>query len=181
MGYGVDQPGSGAARFRRAGKYFNEIWKKRAKKHVSISKSDGESYHNLFLSCFEFIILTQNDFYITLTTPPGPSFYLPFPLPSHPPPYSTMTIPLAASANAELPRPKDVGVLGMEVYFPRRVRDFGRLFVSFDLISHLSSSSVSPSPIWRCSMACPRENTPLVLARSTWHGPTTAKTSTPSL
>ncbi|KAJ2930043.1 hypothetical protein H1R20_g7055, partial [Candolleomyces eurysporus] len=31
-----------------------------------------------------------------------------------------MTIPLAASANAELPRPKDVGVLAMEVYFPRR-------------------------------------------------------------
>ncbi|KAJ2915957.1 hypothetical protein MD484_g4458, partial [Candolleomyces efflorescens] len=31
-----------------------------------------------------------------------------------------MTIPFTASANAELPRPKDVGVLAMEVYFPRR-------------------------------------------------------------
>lgn len=33
-----------------------------------------------------------------------------------------MTIPLANShIDAEFPRPKDVGVLAMEVYFPRRV------------------------------------------------------------
>jgi hydroxymethylglutaryl-CoA synthase len=37
-----------------------------------------------------------------------------------------MTIPLNAptAADVEIPRPKDVGVLAMEVYFPRRVRCF---------------------------------------------------------
>lgn len=33
-----------------------------------------------------------------------------------------MTIELAATVDYSLPRPKDVGVLAMEVYFPRRVR-----------------------------------------------------------
>jgi hydroxymethylglutaryl-CoA synthase len=33
-----------------------------------------------------------------------------------------MTVPINAPAiDTELPRPKDVGVLAMEVYFPRRV------------------------------------------------------------
>ncbi len=33
-----------------------------------------------------------------------------------------MTVPLTTpSVDAELPRPKDVGVLAMDVYFPRRV------------------------------------------------------------
>lgn len=41
-----------------------------------------------------------------------------------------MTIPLANShIDAEFPRPKDVGVLAMEVYFPRRV---GRCPFLFD-------------------------------------------------
>lgn len=37
-----------------------------------------------------------------------------------------MVVPVTPNvASAELPRPKDVGVLGMEVYFPRRVsRDY---------------------------------------------------------
>lgn len=39
-----------------------------------------------------------------------------------------MTIPLATPPlDIELPRPKDVGVLAMEVYFPRRVRRFSCL------------------------------------------------------
>ena len=34
-----------------------------------------------------------------------------------------MTIPMTApSVDMEIPRPKDVGVLAMDVYFPRRVR-----------------------------------------------------------
>jgi len=34
-----------------------------------------------------------------------------------------MTIPMTTpSTDSEAPRPKDVGVLAMEVYFPRRVR-----------------------------------------------------------
>lgn len=33
-----------------------------------------------------------------------------------------MTIPVAASVPVDAPRPKDVGVLAIEVYFPRRVR-----------------------------------------------------------
>jgi hydroxymethylglutaryl-CoA synthase len=34
-----------------------------------------------------------------------------------------MTIPITTpSVDSEVPRPKDVGVLAMEVYFPRRVR-----------------------------------------------------------
>jgi hydroxymethylglutaryl-CoA synthase len=33
-----------------------------------------------------------------------------------------MTVPIITSTlDTELPRPKDVGVLAMEVYFPRRV------------------------------------------------------------
>ena len=39
---------------------------------------------------------------------------------------NSMTIPLntPAAVDVEIPRPKDVGVLAMEVYFPRRVRLF---------------------------------------------------------
>lgn len=35
-----------------------------------------------------------------------------------------MTIPIVSAhvPNTNIPRPKDVGVLAMEVYFPRRVR-----------------------------------------------------------
>ena len=36
-----------------------------------------------------------------------------------------MTVPLNASTSQDveaLPRPKDVGILAMEMYFPRRVR-----------------------------------------------------------
>lgn len=34
-----------------------------------------------------------------------------------------MTIPLTTPAH-EIPRPKDVGILAVETYFPRRVRMF---------------------------------------------------------
>lgn len=35
-----------------------------------------------------------------------------------------MTIPVNTAADVEAPsRPQDVGVLAMEMYFPRRVRD----------------------------------------------------------
>lgn len=39
-----------------------------------------------------------------------------------------MTIPVAIPVAAESPRPKDVGVLAIEVYFPRRVCPY-RVFV----------------------------------------------------
>ena len=50
---------------------------------------------------------------------PGHNFRRPQPLPS-----TAMTIPLNASVHdADLPpRPKDVGILAIEMYFPRRVR-----------------------------------------------------------
>ena len=92
-----------------------------------------------------------------------------------------MTISLAASnANGEVPRPKDVGVLAMEVYFPRRVRVLAEYRV-FRCILTSSPSSVSLSQIWKTSTACPRASTRSVSVRSTWPGLMTAKTSTPSL
>lgn len=91
-----------------------------------------------------------------------------------------MTIPLANSPlDGEFPRPKDVGVLAMEVYFPRRVGPrFGLLKTRLTI---QDCSSASPSLTSKNLMVSQKANTQLVLGRSTWPGPTTVKTSTLSL
>lgn len=74
-------------------------------------------------------------------------------------------------------RPQDVGILAMEMYFPRRVcMFFTRFWLKLDLPSSASQRRTS-----RSSMALPRENTLLVLVRSTWPVQMIVRISTHSL
>ena len=67
-----------------------------------------------------------------------------------------MTISVSSSLDLEFPRPKDVGVLAMEMYFPRRVR-LHCLFLPHVL---KPTRSASPKRTSRRSMAFPRESIP---------------------
>jgi len=90
----------------------------------------------------------------------------------------TISVP-SSSLDFEIPRPKDVGVLAMETYFPRRVCI--PLFGVHSL--HMDSytlNSASPRPIWKNLMASPRANTLLALVKNTWPGLMIGKTSTRS-
>lgn len=86
-----------------------------------------------------------------------------------------MTIPLP---NIEISRPKDVGILAMEVYFPRRVS-------STLLFSGAQSSqfpiSVSPNLTLKTLTVYRRANIQSVLGKSTWLGRTIVRTSIPLL
>ena len=70
--------------------------------------------------------------------------------------FPTMTIPVSSSPDFEFPRPKDVGVLAMEMYFPRRVR-LQRLTLPHVLTP---TPSASPNLTSKCSIVFPRENIP---------------------
>lgn len=84
-----------------------------------------------------------------------------------------MTIPVAASVLVESPRPKDVGVIAMEVYFPRRV--------SLCPLSPPRANlrrSASPKVTLKSSTVFPKESIPLVSDKNTWLGRMTARIST---
>lgn len=118
---------------------------------------------------------------------PFPSFLLQ--TPSFAPPvilYTSiiMTIPLNGSARVHSdieapPRPKDVGILAMEMYFPRRVR-VEHYAAREGLSLRLMTNSASPRRSSRSSTVSQRANTPSVLARNSWPAVMTAKTSTRS-
>ena len=133
---------------------------------------------------FPYIILTPSRLYTTrsfsLFLPPSssvvpsktgtsPSTHIP-----------TMTVPLNASTSQDVEapqRPKDVGILAMEMYFPQRVRVFSR-GTTLRVYPDRRTCSASRRRSLRCSTASPRASTPLVLARSSWHAATTARIST---
>jgi len=77
-------------------------------------------------------------------------------------------------------RPQDVGILAMEMYFPRRV-SFGRVACCMVVKTRLTPCSASRKRISRSLTASPRASTLSVSARSTWLAQTTARTSTPLL
>jgi hypothetical protein len=109
---------------------------------------------------------------------------------SHPP--STMAIETASSSApslpsvfetlAQRPRPQDVGILGIEMYFPQRVRHCYPSFPLF-LTAFLIPLSASPRRTLRFMTALRRANTPLASARSLWRSRMIGRTSTqwPSL
>jgi hypothetical protein len=91
-----------------------------------------------------------------------------------------MTIPLNNSSPAivDLPRPKDVGILAMETYFPRRVCECNLQPVNvFDETPHSASLRLT----WKFSMVSQKANIQLDLVRSIWLVLTTARTSIRSL
>ena len=87
-----------------------------------------------------------------------------------------MTIPVAVSA-VESPRPKDVGVLAMEVYFPRRVSFYPYFSCLTTCIDSVLRGSASPKATLKTLTVFPKESIPLVLDKNTWLGQMTARTS----
>lgn len=90
-----------------------------------------------------------------------------------------MAIETASSVftEADMPRPKDVGIIAMETYFPYRVRSSQQyLFIQLMLFP-----SASLKRTLRNLTAFLPESTPSVLVRSTWPAAMTARTSTPLL
>lgn len=88
--------------------------------------SKDKSYHNNYFSiiqfwCLLFIYIILWNLILKSPLIKAVPVYHPSSLPCK----QTMTIPMTASASAvdvdSIPRPKDVGVLAMETYFPRRV------------------------------------------------------------
>ena len=84
-----------------------------------------------------------------------------------------MTIPVAAPVVVDSPRPKDVGVIAMEVYFPRRVSSYPVGSPCTNLLA-----SASPKVTLKISMVFPKESIPLVSDNNTWLGQMTARIST---
>lgn len=82
-------------------------------------------------------------------------------------------------SQAERPRPQDVGILGIEMYFPQRVSYFARLLSPLPLFS--SPFSAFPRKSLKCTMVSRRASTPLASASLIWRSRMTGRTSTPWL
>ena len=167
--------GRGDVRKRRCRTPGNIYSKGRDQEFVQLLMADLRIVPYLSRLVLTLFSSTHSTFYITVKAYFRPSL---FPLSISP----NMTIPMAApSVDGEIPRPKDVGVLAMEVYFPRRVRPFLRLSLSSQGPTFCPLNSASPSPTLKIMMVFRKGNTQLVSVKSTWPGQMTAKTSTPSL
>lgn len=86
-----------------------------------------------------------------------------------------MVAPAFTPLDADTPRPKDVGVLAMEMYFPRRVSVHWAGKVD---PFHICVASVSLKRTSKFLMVLPRANIPLASARNTCRAAMTVKTST---
>ena len=87
--------------------------------------------------------------------------------------------PSVFDSQAERPRPQDVGILGLEVYFPRRVSyPPSALFAPRRPSPHLPFSAF-PRKLLKSMMVLRRASTPLASASRTWRSRTTGRTLTP--
>jgi hypothetical protein len=89
-----------------------------------------------------------------------------------------MVAPINTILTADTPRPKDVGILAMEMYFPRRVSLLSFLTTPF---IHGCVISASLRKTSKFSMVSQRASILLALARNTCPAVMTVKTSTPLL
>lgn len=85
----------------------------------------------------------------------------------------TFSPPSVFDTQAQRPRPQDVGILGIEMYFPQRVR-----CSLFFLTAFLIPLSASPSKNSRFMMASLPASTPLASASLLWRSRTIGRTST---
>ena len=85
----------------------------------------------------------------------------------------TFSPPSVFDTQAQRPRPQDVGILGIEMYFPQRVRHS-----LFFLTAFLIPLSASPSKNSRFMMASQPASTLLALANLSWRSRTIGRTST---